>query len=130
MVIQKNKYDRRRALNCKLLRPSKSNKGYYKYEITIGEKDGNVHTEPAYGKDMQDAISRLINIERTNKLENKLNKMWLVNVLLVIMYLVIMVWPAILASTYDSPLFLLFALGGLGFVITLTSMWDKYLNKS
>lgn len=124
MKRPKNKFDRRRALNCKLVRPSKSNKGYYKYEITIGERDGRVHTEPAYGKDMQDAISRLINIERTSKIENKINTMWLV-----VVWSAVMVWPAILASTYNSPLFLLFALGGVGILITLIGVWYNYLNK-
>ena len=66
MVKQKNRFDRRRALECRLVRPSKTHKGYYKYDITIGEKDGTTHKEPAYGKDMQDAISRLINIERVS----------------------------------------------------------------
>ncbi len=125
MVKQKNKFDRRRALECRVVRPSKTHKGYYKYDITIGEKDGTTHKEPAYGKDMQDAISRLINIERTSRLENKLNNLWLV-----VLYLTVMVWPAILASTYDSPLFLLIALGGIGVLITLTVTWYKYLSKN
>lgn len=124
MTKQKNKFDRRRALNCKLIRPSRSNKGYYKYQVTIGEKDGTVHTEPAYGKDMQDAISRLINIERTNRFENKLNNVWLV-----VIWLAVMVWPAILASTYNSPLFLLFAVGGVAALVILMGIWYNYIHK-
>ena len=124
MTKQKNKFDRRRALNCKLIRPSRSNKGYYKYQVTIGEKDGTVHTEPAYGKDMQDAISRLINIERTNRFENKLNNVWLV-----VIWLAVMVWPAILASTYNSPLFLLFAVGGVAALVILMGIWHNYIHK-
>ena len=124
MTKQKNKFDRRRALNCKLIRPSRTNKGYYKYQVTIGEKDGTVHTEPAYGKDMQDAISRLINIERTNRFENKLNNVWLV-----VIWLAVMVWPAILASTYNSPLFLLFAVGGVAALVILMGIWHNYIHK-
>ena len=48
----KNKYDRRRAVDCKLERKSNSNPGYFKYNVTIREKDGTVHTEPCYGKDL------------------------------------------------------------------------------
>ena len=75
MKKMKNKYDRRRAIDCKLERKSNSNPGYFKYNVTIREKDGTVHTEPCYGKDMQDALSRLINTERTIKVEKKLLKL-------------------------------------------------------
>ena len=59
----KHKFNRRRALECKLVEKSKNNPGYLKYMVTIGEKNGTKHTEPVYGKDMQDALSRLINKE-------------------------------------------------------------------
>jgi len=49
---RKPKYDRRRALDCKLIEKSKKNAGYFKYEVTIGEKDGTVHKEPAYNHDV------------------------------------------------------------------------------
>ena len=58
---KKNKYNRRRALMCKLVRASKQNKGYFRYNVTIGEKDGKITRVPAYGKDMQDALSRVVN---------------------------------------------------------------------
>ena len=61
----KYKFDRRRALDCKLIKKSDTYKGYYKYEVTIGEKDGTIHKQPAYGRDMQGALSRLLNKERT-----------------------------------------------------------------
>ena len=70
---KKPKYDRRRAVNCKLIRKSKSNPGYCKYEVTVAEMDGTYHKEPAYGRDMQDAISRLMWRERTIKVEKKVN---------------------------------------------------------
>ena len=68
----KYKFNRRRALECKFVEKSKKNPGYLKYMVTIGEKDGTKHTQPVYGKDMQDALSRLINKELTKKVENKL----------------------------------------------------------
>ena len=70
----KTKFDRRRALDCKLIEKSKKHNGYFKYEITIGEKDGKKHKEPAYGRDMQDAINRLIWKERTIKVERKMER--------------------------------------------------------
>ena len=70
--MKKSKYTRRRAIDCKLIERSKSNPGYCKYMITIVELDGTVHKQPAYGKDMQGALSRLMNTERTVKIEKKL----------------------------------------------------------
>jgi len=72
--MNKSKYKRRRAIDCKLLKKSATHKDYCKYQITIAELDGTVHKEVAYGKDMQDALSRLMNIERTVKIERKMEK--------------------------------------------------------
>ena len=55
--------NKRKAIECKLLEESKKNPGYYKYLVTIQEPDGQVHQEPAYGFDMQDAIRRLVRSE-------------------------------------------------------------------
>ncbi len=62
---QQGKHSRRLAVKCTMVEKSKSNPGYYKYMITISEKDGTIHKEPAYGRDMQSALSRLIMKERT-----------------------------------------------------------------
>ena len=48
----KYKFKRRRAIECKFVEKSKTSPGYLKYEITICEKDGTIHKEPAYGVDM------------------------------------------------------------------------------
>ena len=42
MRKSKNKYDKRRALMCKLVRKSKSSKGYFRYDVSIGERDGTI----------------------------------------------------------------------------------------
>ena len=68
----KYKFKRRRAIDCKFVEKSKTSPGYLKYEVTICEKDGTIHTEPAYGIDMQSAIARLVNQERTVSVEKKL----------------------------------------------------------
>ena len=67
-----SKYTKRRAIDCKLIRKSKSNPGYCKYMITIAEMDGTIHKQPAYGRDMQSALSRLLKKELTVKVERKL----------------------------------------------------------
>jgi hypothetical protein len=124
MTKQKTKFNRRRALDCKLIRPSKTHKGYYKYDVTIGEKDGTQHKEPAYGKDMQDALSRLINQERTVKVEKKINIAWVV-----VVWFAVMGWPAAFATTYNSPIFILFSFAVVIVLTTLAGVWYRYLNK-
>ena len=65
------KKERRRAVHCDIVEPSKTSPGYFKYLITIREIDGSEHKVPAYGKDMQDAIERLLWSERIEKVNDK-----------------------------------------------------------
>ena len=121
----KNKYDRRRAVDCKLERTSSSNPGYFKYNVTIREKDGTVHTEPCYGKDMQDALSRLINTERTVKVEKKIenNILWIL-----LIWATIMGWPALITDG-GSPMYILYMFISVITMFGLASLWYNYINK-
>ena len=65
---------RRKAIDCKLIEESQSNPGYFKYIVTIQEKDGSVHKQPAYGKDMQDAMKRLVRSENTDMIVKVVEK--------------------------------------------------------
>ena len=125
MKIRKPKYDRRRAVNCKLIRKSKSNPGYCKYEVTIAEMDGTFHKQPCYGKDMQDALSRLINLERTYKVEKKVNPTW-VALLAIGLF---MGYPAFLASSENQPLYLLSSLAGTILLFGGLFVWYNYIEK-
>ena len=112
--IKKSKYSRRRAIDCKLIRKSKSNPGYLKYQVTIAEKDGTVHKQPAYGVDMQDALSRLINKERTVKVEKKLTVSWFL---------------AILIEINNSPKYLVYPFAGIILLTGILAWWYHYVNK-
>lgn len=65
---------RRRAVHAELVRESKDNPGYFRYNITIRETDGREHIVPAYGYDMQDAIKRLVRVERGDKISEVYTK--------------------------------------------------------
>ena len=119
-------FKRRRAIECKFVEKSKTNPGYLKYEITICEKDGTIHKQPAYGKDMQDAISRLINIERTQKLEKQLYKNPFVVFLL---WIALMVWPLFFGLASDSPNMILYSFGGVILLTLLGGVWYNYIEK-
>ena len=119
-------FKRRRAIECTFVEKSKTNPGYLKYEITICEKDGEIHKQPAYGKDMQDAISRLINIERTQMLEKQLYKNPFVVFLL---WIALMVWPLAFGLATDSPHMILFSFGGVILLTIIGGIWYNYIEK-
>ena len=122
---RKHKYDRRRAIDCKLERRSGSNPDYCKYIITICEKDGTVHKEPAYGKDMQDALSRLMNQEKTVYVENKIEKnvFWIFAI-----WVVAMGWPA-LVTEGDTPMYILYMFLSVFTMFGLAALWYNWVYK-
>jgi hypothetical protein len=121
----KSKYSRRRAIKCEILKKSTSHKNYCKYKITICELDGTVHSEVAYGKDMQDALSRLINTERTVKVEKKIenNVLWIL-----LIWATIMGWPALITDG-GSPMYILYMFISVITMFGLASLWYNYINK-
>jgi hypothetical protein len=119
------KKERRRAIHCDLIEPSKTSPGYFKYQITIREKDGSEHVVPAYGKDMQDAIERLLWVERVGKVSNKK----LTIPIFVILWLNTIIIPGAISAQTNNPWWIV---GALGFSIVLafiTSAISKYLDK-
>ena len=121
----KSKYSRRIAIKCEILKKSTSHKNYCKYKITICELDGTVHSEVAYGKDMQDALSRLINTERTVKVEKKIenNVLWIL-----LIWATIMGWPALVVDG-GSPMYILYMFISVITMFGLASLWYNYINK-
>ena len=93
--------------------------------MTIGEKDGTKHTQPAYGKDMQDALSRLINKERTVKVERKLESN---TGLIFLIWLLVMGTPAFFVE-HHTPWFLLYTFGSLILLMLVAAWWYNYIKK-
>ena len=122
------KYDfkRRRAVKCEFVEKSKTSPGYLKYEVTICEKDGTIHKQPAYGIDMQSAIARLVNQERTAIVEKKVTNNPL---LFFIAWVILMAWPVLLTQTHNSPWFVLYMFGGVISLFIIGAWWQNYLEK-
>ena len=68
------KSNRRKAIDCKLVKESSSYEGYFKYIVTVEEIDGSISKHPSYGKDMQDAIRRLVRSEHADKVVEVVEK--------------------------------------------------------
>lgn len=62
---------KRKAIHAELRKESKTFSGWLKYEVTIQNEDGSIEVVPAYGKDLQDALSRVVHDEKVVKLEKR-----------------------------------------------------------
>ena len=122
------KYDfkRRRAVKCEFVEKSKTSPGYLKYEVTICEKNGTIHKEPAYGVDMQSAIARLVNQERTVKVEKQITNNPFIAFTA---WLILMSWPILIGITYNTPHMLLYSFGGIIILTIIGVLWSNYINK-
>ena len=125
MQKNKKKFNRRRALICKMVKPSRNNKGYFEYRITVGEKDGTTSTTPAYGKDMQDALKRLLNTELTQKVERKLETS---TGFLFLAWVLLMSIPAIFGDS-STPWFLVYVFGSIISATFVAAWWYHYIKK-
>ena len=125
-MAKKSNYERRRAIDCKLLKKFDTHKGYCKYTVTIAELDGTIHKQPAYGKDMQDALSRLMNTERTIRIEKKLENNPL---LFFLVWMAVMSIPVLWNNFIYSPWFILYMFGSFTALFAITGWWQHYLDK-
>ena len=74
---------KRKAIDVKYRKTSESFPEYLKYEVTVLNQDGTTEVIPAYGKDLQDALSRIVHDEKVKKITNKTRKVsryvWMVS---------------------------------------------------
>jgi hypothetical protein len=117
--------ERRRAIHATLVRESKDNPGYYRYNITIKEKNGTTYDVPAYGKDMQDAIERLIWSERVDKVSK--NRLSLP--IFVILWLNTIIIPGVISAQTNNYWWIVGAIGFSVLLAVVTNAVSKYLDK-
>ena len=118
---KKIKYDRRRAIDCKIVRKSKTHNSYCKYIVTVADKDGTITKHPVYGKDMQNALKRLMNQEKTQWFENKINAGWIVAAWLLILGV---------SGTADAqPHSILASIGTILVLGLIGIYWNRYINR-
>ena len=72
IFLTMKKKGKRVAVHAELRKESIKFDGYLKYEITILNEDGSIEKVPAYGKDLQDALSRVVHDERVEQLESRI----------------------------------------------------------
>jgi hypothetical protein len=62
---------KRKAIHAEYRKSSESFPDWLKYEITILNENGTTEKVPAYGKDLQDALSRVAHDEKVEKIEKR-----------------------------------------------------------
>lgn len=120
---------KRKAIDCKLIESSKTSPGYHKYQITIQESNGDTSIHPAYGKDMQDAISRLIWNERVDKVSKASKKKGLETPILFAIVVVGIVGPGIWSVMQDTPLFSVAGISSIAVIGTIVYWINHWLSK-
>jgi len=110
-----------------MVRKSNSNPEYFRYEVTVGETDGTITVHPVYGKDMQDAITRLLHQERTIKIEKKMERNPLIFFLV---WMAVMAIPVLIHQdlTY-TPWFILYMFGTFTAIFLFAGYWQSYLER-
>lgn len=62
---------KRKVLNVSYRKDSDTFNDWMKYEVEILNEDGSIEKIPAYGKDLQDALSRVVHDSKVKKLEKR-----------------------------------------------------------
>lgn len=73
---------KKKVINVKYRKQSDTFPDWMKYEVTLLNENGDEEIIPAYGKDLQDALNRVVHdnkIEKLNKVANKIpDVIWLI----------------------------------------------------
>jgi len=115
---------KRKAIHAELRKESQTFDGWLKYEVTIQNEDGSIEKVPAYGKDLQDALSRVVHDEKVIKLERRTKRIpdlvWVV-----LWFGYILGWTMLTyeVSPYDK-FDGIFFIGGIA-LITGVTLWAK-----
>lgn len=116
---------RRKAIDCELVEASKTSPGYFKYKVTIEEIDGTIHVVPSYGKDMQDAIERLVWSERIEKVSD--GKYF--QTVLLIISLMVLIFTGFMGAVYDGHIWVLSTIIGFFIIGYVMYFINEYINK-
>ena len=97
---------------------------WMKYEVTLLHQDGTTQTIPAYGKDLQDALSRVVHDSKVVEVEKRVRRIpEIIWIILWFGYILGLMEFTYLVSPYDKFNGALF-LGGMS-LITLITLWGK-----
>jgi hypothetical protein len=65
---------KQKVIDVKYRKDSETFPDWMKYEITLLNEDGSTEKHPAYGKDLQDALSRVVHDQKVTKVQTTTSK--------------------------------------------------------
>jgi hypothetical protein len=93
---------KRKVIHVELRKESTSFDGWLKYEITIKDPDGSIEKVPAYGKDLQDALSRVVHDDKVKRMSSKFEK--IPSIVWIVGWFAIMGYSTIVISSNSNSL--------------------------
>lgn len=103
---------KKKAIKVEYRKDSDSFPEWLKYEITILKEDGTTEKVPAYGKDLQDALSRVVHDQRVDKIKRVTQ--FIPTWFWMLIFMAFLSIITILSINNDQPLIML-----IGFIITI-----------
>ena len=115
---------KQKVINATYRKDSETFPDWLKYEVELLNEDGSIDKIPAYGKDLQDALSRVVHDQKVDKIEKQTKRIPdLVWVILWFGY--ILGWTMLTYEVSDNHKFDgLFFIGGIA-LITGVTVWAK-----
>jgi len=115
---------KQKVINVTYRKDSVSFNEWMKYEVTLIDEEGQTQVIPAYGKDLQDALSRVVHDKKVVEVEKRVRRIpEIIWVILWFGYILGLMEFTYLVSPYDKFNGALF-LGGMS-IITLITLWGK-----
>lgn len=113
-----------KVINVTYRKDSQTFPQWMKYEVTLLHQDGTTQTIPAYGKDLQDALSRVVHDKRVDDVEKQVKRIPEI-IWIILWFGYILGWTLLTyeVSPYDK-FDGVFFLGGMC-LITLITLWGK-----
>lgn len=115
---------KQKVLNVTYRKDSNTFSDWMKYEIEILNEDGTVEKIPAYGKDLQDALSRVVHDKKVYQIEKKAKR--IPDVVWVVLWFgyILALADFSMSMEYTNRVKSVVFLGGLSLVTGLT-LWAK-----
>jgi len=117
---------KQKIINVSYRKDSETFPEWLKYEVTIMNENGTEDLIPAYGKDLEDAISRIKHDKRVEIVEKTTRKVPIVFWLC--MWLLYMLGITALQCELDEPMVIIGGLSFAGFFIIFVMWWTQNRN--
>lgn len=120
---------KQKVINVTYRKDSQTFPKWMKYEVEILHEDGTTQLIPAYGKDLQDALSRVVHDNRVDKVESRVKRIpdlvWAI-----LWFGYILGWTMLTYEISPHNKFNgIFFVGGIGLITLITLLGKSWFRK-